>query len=69
VVGTKKVSAVQELILSTDQGQVIRMKISDISVLGRNTQGVRLINLDDKQEFVTGLAVILDEDRVGEETH
>ncbi len=69
VVGTKKVSAVQELILSTDQGQVIRMKISDISVLGRNTQGVRLINLDEKQEFVTGLAVILDEDRVGEETH
>lgn len=69
VVGTKKVSATQELILSTDQGQVIRMKISDISVLGRNTQGVRLINLDEKQEFVTGLAVILDEDRAGEETH
>lgn len=69
VVGTKKVSAAQELILSTDQGQVIRMKISDISVLGRNTQGVRLINLDEKQEFVTGLAVIMDEDRAGEETH
>lgn len=69
VVGTKMVSALQELILSTDNGQVIRMKISDISVLGRNTQGVRLINLDDKQEFVTGLAVIADEDRTGEETH
>jgi DNA gyrase subunit A len=69
VVGTKKVSATQELILSTDQGQVIRMKISDISVLGRNTQGVRLINLDEKEEFVTGLAVILDEERAGEETH
>ena len=69
VVGTRKVSAVQELILSTDQGQVIRMKISDISVLGRNTQGVRLINLDDKQEFVTGLAVIEDEEKAGEEVH
>lgn len=69
VVGTKKVSATQELILSTDQGQVIRMKISDISVLGRNTQGVRLINLDEKQEFVTGLAVIDDEDKAGEEVH
>jgi DNA gyrase subunit A len=69
VIGTKKVSAIQELILSTDQGQVIRMKISDISVLGRNTQGVRLINLDDKQEVVSGLAVVLDEERAGEETH
>ena len=69
VVGTKKVSASQELILSTDQGQVIRMKISDISVLGRNTQGVRLINLDEKQEFVTGLAAIDDEDKAGEEVH
>jgi len=69
VVGTKKVSPNQELILSTDQGQVIRMKISDISVLGRNTQGVRLINLDDKQEFVKGIAVVDDEDKAGEEVH
>ncbi|MBC7742754.1 MAG: DNA gyrase subunit A [Bdellovibrionaceae bacterium] len=69
VVGTKKVSPTQELILSTDQGQVIRMKISDISVLGRNTQGVRLINLDEKQEFVKGIAVVDDEDKTGEEIH
>ncbi|MEK6774827.1 MAG: DNA gyrase subunit A [Bdellovibrionota bacterium] len=69
VVGTKKVRDSQELILSTDNGQVIRMRISDISVLGRNTQGVRLINLDDKQEVVTGLAVVEDEDKAGEETH
>lgn len=62
VVGTKTVNSDQELILSTDLGQVIRMKISDISLLGRNTQGVRLINLDDKQEVVTGIAVIEDEE-------
>lgn len=69
VVGTKKVGPTQELILSTDKGQVIRMRIADISVLGRNTQGVRLINLDDKDEVVTGVAVVEDEDRTGEETH
>ncbi len=69
VIGTKRVSDGQELILSTDNGQVIRMRISDISVLGRNTQGVRLINLDDKEEVVTGLAVVEDEDKTGEETH
>lgn len=69
VIGTTKVKPTQELILSTDQGQVIRMKISDISVLGRNTQGVRLINLDEKQEFVTSLAVVDDEEKAGEEVH
>lgn len=62
VVGTRKVQNNQELILTTDSGQNIRMKISDISILGRNTQGVRLINLDDKNELVTGFAVVDDEE-------
>ncbi|MFN7728911.1 MAG: DNA gyrase subunit A [Bdellovibrio sp.] len=62
VVGTRRVQNNQELILTTDSGQNIRMKISDISVLGRNTQGVRLINLDEKKELVTGFAVVDDEE-------
>lgn len=61
VIGTKKVSESHELILSTDKGQVIRMKMTDISVLGRNTQGVRLINIDEKNETVTGVAVVEDD--------
>jgi DNA gyrase subunit A len=69
VVGTLKVNPNEELILSTDQGQVIRMRISDISILGRNTQGVRLINLDEKEEFVTGLAVVEDEERTDTNVH
>ena len=71
VVGTMKVTPDMELILSTDQGQVIRMKVEGISVLGRNTQGVRLINLDEKAEFVTGMAAIKDDAVVvpGEEAH
>lgn len=66
VIGTKKVSEQMELILSTDKGQVIRMKVTDISVLGRNTQGVRLINIDEKEETVTGVAVV-EEDQTAEE--
>ncbi len=69
VVGTRKVKATQEVILSTDKGQNIRMKVSDISVLGRNTQGVRLINLGEKEEMVTSLAVVDDEEAAGEEVH
>jgi len=76
VIGTRKVKATQEVILSTDKGQNIRMKVSDISVLGRNTQGVRLINLSEKEEMVTSLAVVDDEEivvaaveAIGEEKH
>jgi DNA gyrase subunit A len=58
VVTTRKVTNKQELILSTDKGQVIRMKIADVSVLGRNTQGVRLMNLKESEEKVTGVAVV-----------
>lgn len=58
VVSTKKISEDKNLILSTDKGQVIRMKVTDISILGRNTQGVRLINIDEKEETVTGVAVV-----------
>lgn len=67
VIGTKKVAENMELILSTDKGQVIRMKVTDISVLGRNTQGVRLINIDEKEETVTGVAVVAEDDTTTEE--
>jgi DNA gyrase subunit A len=69
VIGTKMVASDQELIISTDQGQIIRMKISDISIIGRNTEGVRVITLDDKNESVSSLAAIDDEDKAGEVTH
>ncbi len=58
VVGARKVIDKHDLIITTDNGQNIRMKVSDISILGRNTQGVRLINLEGKDELVTGFAVI-----------
>ncbi|PWU19597.1 MAG: DNA gyrase subunit A [Bdellovibrio sp.] len=58
VVGARKVHNDQEVIVTTDKGQVIRMKVSDISVIGRNTEGVRLINLEAKDERVTGFAVV-----------
>ncbi len=62
VVGIRKVKDLHEVILTTDSGQVIRMRVADISVIGRNTQGVRLINLDDKDERVTDLALIEDDE-------
>ncbi len=41
-----------DLMVITDHGQVIRTKISGISLLGRNTQGVRLINVKAGEKVV-----------------
>jgi DNA gyrase subunit A len=45
VVAVKEVVDGDELMIITKQGQMIRMPVVGISVIGRNTQGVRLVNL------------------------
>jgi DNA gyrase subunit A len=68
VICTRKVADSNQLILTTDKGQVIRMKCTDISIIGRNTQGVRLINLNE-DEKVTSVALLADmeeDENVGE---
>jgi DNA gyrase subunit A len=61
VVGMKEVADHDEVMLITNQGTIIRMKIKGISVIGRNTQGVRLINVE-KGEKVVGVAHLAEED-------
>ena len=62
VVAARSLKDDEEIIITTNEGQAIRMKAADISVLGRNTQGVRLINLK-ANEYVTGLALVSEDDR------
>lgn len=67
VVAARTVIDTDEIVVTTDQGQTIRMKCSEISRVGRNTQGVRLMNLKD-QEYITAVAVVPeseDEEPVG----
>ena len=45
-----------EVMLVTSGGVLIRMGVKEISVIGRNTQGVRLITLDDEKEKVVGIS-------------
>lgn len=68
VVGTRSVLDTDEVMITTDKGQTIRMNCSDISVVGRNTQGVRLINLN-ADEKATGLALITDESDATSSAH
>ena len=57
VIGLKVVSPEQELLLITTEGIVIRTNVSDISVIGRNTQGVKLIKVGDGDK-VAALATV-----------
>ena len=45
IVAVKEVVDGDELMIITRSGQMIRMPVEGISVIGRNTQGVRLVNL------------------------
>lgn len=47
VISVKAVNEDNEVMLITTEGIIIRILVSDISVIGRNTSGVKLMNLDD----------------------
>ncbi len=47
VIGVKAVNEENEIMMITTEGIIIRMKVEGISVLGRITSGVKLINLDE----------------------
>jgi len=56
VVAAARVLESEEVMLITNHGMLIRMPASGISVIGRNTQGVRLITLESSEEQVVGVA-------------
>ena len=57
VVAIREVSDDSEVIIMTESGKMIRCRAKDISVIGRNTQGVRLIKLKNKDR-VTAIAEV-----------
>ena len=62
VVGIKAVDEDDEIMIINTEGIVIRMLISGISVLGRVTSGVKLINLKDG-DLVASIAKVRDEEK------
>ncbi len=53
VAGVKAVELEDELLMITNEGIMIRIKVCDISIIGRNTSGVKLINLKEKASLVS----------------
>jgi DNA gyrase subunit A len=53
VVGVQQVTEDDQLMLVTNKGKIIRLRIADIRVIGRNTQGVHLIDVEDGERVVS----------------
>jgi DNA gyrase subunit A len=53
VVGVQQVTQDDQLMLVSNKGKIIRLRINDIRVIGRNTQGVRLIDLEEGERVVS----------------
>ncbi|MBM3316851.1 MAG: DNA gyrase subunit A [Candidatus Eisenbacteria bacterium] len=68
IVAIKQVGDDEEVMLTTSNGMVIRLKMSGVSVLGRATQGVRLIHLQEGDSVADVAKVALSgEPAAGEE--
>jgi DNA gyrase subunit A len=61
VVGAVQVQPEHQIMLITNGGTLVRTPVKDVSIVGRNTQGVKLINLTKKEKLV-GLERVLEEE-------
>ena len=57
----------EDIMLITDDGTIIRMPVSGISTIGRVSQGVRVMRVEDESRIVCVTATERDEDESGEE--
>jgi DNA gyrase subunit A len=53
VIGAIQVNSEDEVMLISNKGTLVRMPVNEISLIGRNTQGVRLINLTNEELLVS----------------
>ncbi|EMI28945.1 DNA gyrase subunit A [Rhodopirellula europaea] len=61
VIGIARVNDDDELFLMTAKGKLQRISAGDINVIGRNTQGVRIMNVDDGDELIAVVRVPAEE--------
>ncbi len=66
VVSAKPVREEDSLVMITSGGQMVRMAVNQTRVIGRSTQGVRLINLKKGDRLVSATVVKPEDEQVGE---
>ena len=57
VCGVRQVKEEDDLMLVTDSGKIIRLRVAELRVIGRNTQGVKLFNVG-ADGYVSSIALI-----------
>jgi DNA gyrase subunit A len=62
LVTIKEVTDEDDLMIITKKGVAIRIKISDLRVMGRNTQGVKLIRMSDSDDIASVTRIIREEE-------
>ncbi|MEQ1876330.1 MAG: DNA gyrase subunit A [Bdellovibrionia bacterium] len=62
VIGTHVVTDANDIMIITDKGQIIRTNCKEISILGRNTQGVKVIGLNEG-ETASSVALVAEDDQ------
>ena len=67
LVNLKIVNEEEDVMVISNNGTIIRMHVSDISMIGRNTQGVRIMRLKDSEVATVAIAPREEEEPDGEE--
>jgi DNA gyrase subunit A len=62
LVSIKEVTDEDDLMIITNRGIAIRMHVADLRIMGRNTQGVKLIKLSDKDGIASVSRIVREED-------
>ena len=61
LVGAKLVHEDHDIMMITNEGIIIRISVGDISIIGRNTSGVKLMNIDpDSSTYIASIAKVRD---------
>jgi len=68
VVGAIQVTDDDEMMLISDKGTLVRARAADVSIIGRNTQGVTLINIADDETLVSVAKIAETEQEESEES-
>jgi DNA gyrase subunit A len=68
VIGIARVNDEDEIFMMTGKGKLQRIKAADINVIGRNTQGVRIMNVDEGDNLIAVVRVPAEEASEEEET-
>ena len=67
VIGAQLVEESDEIMLITDGGKLVRTRVNEVRVLGRNTQGVKLIRLSNGERLAGLERIVSDQEEIDEQ--